>query len=215
VSVTATNTVGTSEAGTATVTTNPAVAPQAFSLTRVLPSHESITAEWTAAAPGNAASPITGYDLIATPPAGSPAGVGVVKASVTGLTGTVAGLRNGVDYTVTVVAKSGSATTTATKPATVINVVKPNDVVTVARAQYRADKREYRISGTAADVTQNTVTLRIGTSTTGTLIQTVTVAADGTWTVDVRNGPTLPTNNQFTVRSSSGAVLTAVMTRSR
>ena len=77
------------------------------------------------------------------------------------------------------------------------------------------DRNEYRISGTAADVTANSVTVRIGTSTTGALIQTVPVAADGTWSVDVRNGPTLPTNNQFTVRSTSGAVLTAVMTRSR
>ena len=33
----------------------------------------------------------------------------------------------------------------------------PNDVVTVTRAQYRADKREYRISGTAADTTANRV----------------------------------------------------------
>lgn len=215
VSVTATNAVGTSTAGTSTVTTNPAVAPSAFTLTRVLPGHESITAEWTAAAPGNPASAVTGYDLVATPVAGSPADAMAGTTTVTGLTGTVTGLRNGVSYTVTVVAKSGTATTTATKPASVTDVVAPNDVVTVTRAQYRADKREYRISGTAADVTANRVTLRVGTSPTGALIQTVAVAADGTWVVDVRNGPTLPSNNQFTVRSDSGAVLTTVMTRLR
>jgi hypothetical protein len=216
VSVTATNAVGTSAAGTSTVTTNPAVAPGAFALTRVVPSHESLSAEWTAAPPGNPASTVTGYDLVATPIAGSPAGAAVGKTSVTGLSGTVTGLRNDVTYAVTVVARSGSATTTATTPATVNNVVRPNDVVTVARAQYRSDRREYRISGTAADVTANRVHLRIGTSTTGTVIQlNVPVAADGTWSVDLRNGPVLPTNNQFTVRSDSRAVLTTVMTRSR
>ena len=134
VSVSATNAAGPSAAGTATVTTNPAVAPAAFNLTRVILGHESISAEWTAAAPGNAASLVTGYDLVATPAASSPVGVGVVKTTVNALTGTVTGLRNGISYTVTVVAKSGIATTTATEPATVNNVVKPNDVVTVDRA---------------------------------------------------------------------------------
>jgi hypothetical protein len=211
VSVTATNAVNTSPAGTATVTTNAAVAPGAFNLTRVIPGHESITAEWTAAAAGNAASPVSGYDLVATPATGA-----AITTTVTGLSGTVTGLTNGTDYTVTVVAKSGSATTTATKPTTVNNVVKPNDVVTVTRAQYRSDKREYRIQGTAADTTTNRVHLRLGTSTTGTVIQlNVPVAADGTWSVDLRNGPVLPTNSQFTVRSDSGGVLTTVMTRSR
>jgi hypothetical protein len=212
VSVTATNAAGSSEAGTGTVTTAAAVAPKAFTLTRVIAGHESATAEWTAAAPGNAASPVTGYDLVATPAAGNP-----VTTTVTGLTGTVTGLTNGTSYTVTVVAKSGSAETTSTKPANVNNVVKPNDVVTVTRAQYRADKREYRISGTAADTTANRVHLRLGNVIgSGTTIQlNVPVNADGTWSVDLRNGPTLPTNNVFNVKSDSGGGIVSVMTRVR
>jgi Fibronectin type III domain len=212
VSVTATNAAGSSEAGTGRVTTAAAVAPKAFNITRVIAGHESVTAEWAAAAPGNAASPVTGYDLVATSAAGE-----AKRTTVTGLTGTVTGLTNGTSYTVTVVAKSGSAETTSTKPANVNNVVKPNDVVTVTRAQYRADKREYRISGTAADTTANRVHLRIGNVVgSGTTIQlNVPVNADGTWSVDLRNGPTLPTNNTFNVKSDSGGGIVSVMTRVR
>jgi hypothetical protein len=211
VSVSAKNAAGTTPAAeTASVTTGAAVAPGDFTLTRVLPGHESVTAEWTAAAAGNTASPVTGYDLVATPAAGA-----AVTTTVTGLTGTVTGLTNGVDYTVTVVAKSGSAATTATKPASVTNVVKPNDVVTVSRAQYRSDKREYRIQGTAADTTDNRVTVALSS---GQLIaQNVAVAADGSWSIDLRNGP-IPsrTTITLTVTSSSGASLTNVaLTRSR
>lgn len=203
VSVTATNTLGTSTAGTSTVATNAAVAPKAFNLTRVLPGHESITAEWAAAAPGNAASTITGYELTATPAAGSPTGVTVVRTTVTGLTGTVTGLRNGVSYTVTVVAKSGIATTTATKPANVNNVVKPNDAVTVGRAEFRDDRNEYRISGTALDTTGNAVTVRL--STGQIVASNVAVGADGAFSISTRNGPQATATATLTITSLSGA----------
>jgi hypothetical protein len=209
VSVKATNVVGSSTvAGTATVTTNPAAAPGAFNLTRVLTGHQSITTEWTAAAAGNAASTVTGYDLVATPADGQAA----VTSSVTALTGTLTGLRNGIEYTVTVVAKSGSATTTATKPASVNNKVKPNDVATVGRAEFRADRNEYRITGTVQDTTLNTVTVRLSTGAgLGTLVQTnVPVGADGSWTVNLRNGPALPAGATLKVASTSGANLTGV-----
>ncbi|SDY00859.1 Fibronectin type III domain-containing protein [Geodermatophilus africanus] len=213
VSVTAANANGEGPASTATVSTLTAVAPAAFDLTRVIPGHESITAEWTAAAAGNAASPVSGYELVATPADGQAA----VTFAATGTAGTVSGLRNGVEYALTVVAKSGSATTTARVPATVDNTVTPTDVVTVTRAQYRADKREYRIQGTAQDTTANRVHLRLGdVAGSGTTIQlNVPVQADGTWAVDLRNGPALPTNNRFNVTSDSGASTVAVMTRSR
>jgi hypothetical protein len=213
VSVTAANANGEGPAATATVSTLTAVAPAAFTLTRVVPGHESITAEWTAAAAGNAASPVSGYDLVATPADGQDP----VTVAATGTTGTVSGLRNTVEYTLTVVAKSGTATTRGTVPATVDNTVTPTDVVTVTRAQYRADKREYRISGTAQDATANRVHVRLGdVAGSGTTIQlNVPVAADGTWSVDLRNGPVLPTNNRFNVTSDSGARTVAAMTRSR
>ena len=86
-------------------------------------------------------------------------------------------------------------------------------VVTVGRAQYRADRREYKVNGTAQDTTANRVHVR---TTTGLTIQlNVPVAADGTWSVDLRNGPVLPTDNRITVTSDSGASLTTTVTRSR
>jgi hypothetical protein len=213
VSVTASNASGAGPAATATVSTLRAVAPAPFTLTRVIPGHESIAAEWTAAAAGNAASPVSGYDLVATPADGR----APVTLAATGTAGTVSGLRNGVEYALTVVARSGTATTTSTVPATVDNTVTPTDVVTVTRAQYRADRREYKIQGTAQDTTANRVHLRLGdVAGSGATIQlNVPVAADGTWTVDLRNGPALPTNNRFNVTSDSGAKTVAVMTRSR
>ncbi|WP_139206893.1 fibronectin type III domain-containing protein [Geodermatophilus poikilotrophus] len=213
VSVTAANANGEGPAATATVSTLTAVAPAAFTLTRVVPGHESITAEWTAAAAGNAASPVSGYDLVATPADGQ----APVTVAATGTTGTVSGLRNTVEYTLTVVARSGTATTRGTVPATVDNTVTPTDVVTVTRAQYRADKREYRISGTAQDATVNRVHVRLGdVAGSGTTIQlNVPVAADGTWAVDLRNGPTLPTSNRINVTSDSGASTVTLMTRTR
>ena len=114
-------------------------------------------------------------------------------------------------------ALAGPAATPVSTPSTVatgvVATVKPNDVVTVSRAQYRADKREYKISGTAADTTLNRVHIR--TSTGVTIQLNVAVAADGTWSVDLRNGPLLPTDNRINVTSDSGANLTTAVTRSR
>ena len=207
--------------GTGETPTDPVVAaPTAPSLTRVLAGHESVTAEWTAAQPGNATSPVTGYEIVATPPAAADGTAGTpvtAQIAATATSGTVTGLTNGVDYTVQVFALAGEQRTGSTTAAGVNATVKANDVVTVSRAQYRADKREYRIQGTAGDTTGNRVHLRIGdVAGTGTVIQlNVPVAADGTWTVDLRNGPTLPTNNRFNVTSDSGASTVAAMTRSR
>jgi hypothetical protein len=209
VTVTAKNAAGSTAAtGTATVTTDAAVAPSAFNLTRVLPGHEQVAAEWTAAQPGNTASPVTGYELAATPTTGEK-----VTTTVTGTTGTLTGLRNGVEYTVTVVAKSGEAFTTGTVPSTVDNTVTPNDVVTVGRAQFRDDRNEYRVSGTAQDTTANTVTVKL--STGQTVASNVAVAADGAWSISTRNGPQATATATLTVTSSSGANLTGVQMERR
>jgi hypothetical protein len=85
--------------------------------------------------------------------------------------------------------------------------------VAVARADYRSDKREYRIQGTAQDVTANRVTVR--TSGGASIATNVPVAADGTWSVNLRNGPALPADNRIVVTSTSGASLTTAVTRSR
>ena len=217
VSVTANNAVGASAtAGTATVTTAAPVAPAAATVTRVLSGHESATLEWQAAQAGNAASPVTGYDIVATPaPRTTNAAARPVTASVGALTnGSISGLLNGVTYNLAVFAKTGDLRGPAGTFATSVPTsVVPKDVVTVSRAQYRADRREYKISGTAQDTTANRVHIR---TTTGLTIQlNVPVAADGTWSVDLRNGPVLPTDNRITVTSDSGASLTTTVTRSR
>jgi hypothetical protein len=128
--------------------------------------------------------------------------------------GTVTGLRNGVTYQLEVFARTGDlrgpvGTFAAGVPATVV----PNDQVTVSRAQYRDSKREYKVLGTAQDTTQNTVTVR--TSAGALLRAGVPVAADGSWSIDLRNGPALPADNRIVVTSSSGASLTTAVTRSR
>ncbi|RFU19446.1 hypothetical protein D0Z06_21500 [Geodermatophilus marinus] len=197
-----------------------AVAPSAFSMTRVLAGHESVTVEWTAAQPGSATSPVTGYEIVATGPApadGTAAPTVTAQVAATATSGTVPGLTNGTGYTVAVFALAGELRTGGTAANGVSAEVTPNDVVTITRAQYRADKREYRIQGTAADTTGNRVHLRVGTVPgSGSVIQlNVPVNADGTWSVDLRNGPVLPSDNRFTVVSDSGAGLVAAMTRSR
>lgn len=215
-SVTAANTAGASTAATAKATTPVMVAPGAATVTRVLSAHEAATLEWRAAAPGNEFSPVTGYDLVATPVAGTatPAPVKVTGSVGAVTNGTVTGLRNGVTYRLEVFAKTGDRRGPVGTFATgVPSTVVPNDQVTVSRAQYRDDRREYKVLGTAQDRTQNFVTVR---TSTGVLIQgSVPVAADGTWSVDVRNGPALPANNRIIVTTSSGAGLTTAVTRLR
>jgi hypothetical protein len=213
VSVTATNSAGAGPAGTATASTPATVAPGAARVTRTLPAHEGVTLEWQAAAPGNAFSPVTGYDLVATPTTGTVrTPVTVSVGAVTN--GTVAGLRNGTTYQLALFARTGdlrgaAGAFAAGVPATAV----PNDQVTVSRADYRDSKREYRINGSAQDTTANRVTVR--TSAGALIAANVAVAADGTWSVDVRNGPALPTNNRITVTSTSGGNLTTAVTRSR
>ena len=216
VSVTAGNTAGASAAGSATATTAATAAPGAATVTRVLSAHEAATLEWSAAAAGNAFSPVTGYDLVATPVAGTTTpGAKQVTLQVGAVnSGTVTGLLNKVTYRLEVFAESGDLRGAAAKFGTgVATTVVPNDQVTVARADYRTDKREYRIQGTAQDATANRVNVR--TSGGATIATNVAVAADGTWTVNLRNGPALPTDNRIVVTSTSGGSLTTAVTRSR
>jgi hypothetical protein len=203
------------DGGGGTPTDPPAgdVAPTSPTLTRVLAGSQSITAEWTAALPGNTGSPVTGYELTATPTTGDAVTVPVAAGTNTG---TIPGLTNGTAYTVSVQALGGGKSTAGTAATGVVATVTPGDVITVSRAQYRSDKREYRIQGTA---TSTRVHVRVGDVVgQGTTIQlNVPVAADGTWSVDVRNGPVLPTSSTRINITTDGnaASLVAPLTRSR
>lgn len=208
--VTAINDAGESPAATATATTLEVVAPAATTITRLAPAHESIAVEWRAAEPGNAASPVTGYDLVAK------VGGTTVKTVEVGTvtSGAITGLTNGTAYAVEVYAKSGSkrGPVSTLGQGITSSTVTPNDQVTVSRAEYKQRRNEYKISGSAQDTTANGVTAR---TTAGATIGSATVAADGSWVIDIRNGPSLPADNQVVVTSTSGGRVTAPITRSR
>ncbi|MGY1722972.1 fibronectin type III domain-containing protein [Blastococcus sp. SYSU DS0533] len=211
VSVTAVDSAGTRTTSTESVSvTTLSDAPSTTTVTRVVGGHERVTLEWLAATPGNPATPVTGYELAATPVnADGTLGTPVTATVGTVTTGTIPGLSNGTTYRLDVVALAGesrgpAATFADGHPGTVV----PNDVLTVGRAQFRDDRNEYRISGTAQDTTANTVTVRLST---GELVaQNVAVTADGAWSVSTRNGPQATAAATLTVTSSSGGSLTGV-----
>jgi hypothetical protein len=91
------------------------------------------------------------------------------------------------------------------------------DVLTVDSAQYRADKREWRISGTASISTVNQVSVYLQkTDGTRTLLGTSPVSAPiapatvGDWGIRVRGGSTSVAGDTLTVESSRGGELTGV-----
>ncbi|MGY1825867.1 fibronectin type III domain-containing protein [Blastococcus sp. SYSU DS0541] len=212
ITLTATNSIGTgAAAGPVQATTLSTAAPSSTTVSRVISGHERVTMEWLAATPGNSASPVTGYELSATPvdSTGTATGESVTASVGAVTTGTISGLTNGTTYRLDVVAVAGesrgpAATFADGHPGTVV----PNDVLTVGRAQFRDDRNEYRITGTAQDTTANTVTIRLST---GELVaQNVAVTDDGAWSVSTRNGPQATPGATLTVTSSSGGSLTGV-----
>jgi hypothetical protein len=201
----------------ASVTTPTAVAPGAARITRATSAHESIAVEWTAATPGNAASPVTAYDMVATPMGtnGQPSGAAVTASVGTVTTGTIPGLANGTPYRIEVFGKSGDLRgPVSSNGAGVTATVTPNDVVTVGRAEFRANRTEWRVQGTAQDATANSVTIYVWNpnGTRGTRVGTADVLADGSWTFNQRNVNVSPgSNNQIEIVSvSGGRVLTTI-----
>ncbi|MGY1638781.1 fibronectin type III domain-containing protein [Geodermatophilus sp. SYSU D00742] len=194
-------------------------APGNFAVTRVLAGPTSITTEWAAAQPANAAadSQITGYEVTAQPvdAAGVATGTAVTTTAPSTATSAVLNdLLNQTRYQVTVTAVTAAGNTAATAGTGVTSTVVTNDVVTVARAQYRADRNEYRVNGTAQDTrTTNRITLR---TSTGTQVATnIPVAADGTWTYSARTNIQLPAGATLTVTSTGGANLAGVTVERR
>jgi hypothetical protein len=88
-----------------------------------------------------------------------------------------------------------------------VQTVVPSDVLIVGRAEYRADRNEYRVNGTALDTTQNTVTIKTSAGATG---GTAPVGAHGAWTFSQRTNVPLPAGATLTITSSSGANLAGV-----
>jgi hypothetical protein len=93
--------------------------------------------------------------------------------------------------------------------ATVQITVNPPDTLTVTRAEFRADKAEWRVDGTATVLTNNVVTVHSGPTVDGPVIGTALVDAVGAWTFRERNSPS-PANTTISVESSAGGILEGV-----
>lgn len=174
-------------------------APSAPKIVRVTAGNGSATVEWQPATAGN--TPITGYVLTATSPAGSTV---EAKTDAAGRSAVLTGLTNNTTYALKLAATSAAGNSPAAT-----STVTPVDQLT-ATAQYRSDDNEWRIGGTASVTANNTIT---ATNANGVRIGTATVLADGSWTMRVRNSTTAATPT-ITVRSSAGGSITvSVSTR--
>lgn len=99
-----------------------------------------------------------------------------------------------------------------------VSITQTVDVLTVAQAQYRADKSEWRINGTASVTATNTVKayVRNADGTRGALIgeglvsAPVAPATTGDWQVRVKGGVNPGTNVQIIVESTRGGRLDGV-----
>ncbi|WP_323959236.1 hypothetical protein GC088_11945 [Arthrobacter sp. JZ12] len=174
-------------------------APTAPTVVRTTTGNGSVTVEWQ---PGVAANtPITGYVLTATPSTGTPV---EVKTEAAARTATASGLTNGTSYSLKLVATSaGGDSPGATFSAGASATVTPADQLT-GTAEFRSDRREWRLGGSASITANNTIT---ATNASGTTIGTATVAADGSWTIRTRNS-TVPFTSTIKLTSSAGGSAT-------
>jgi hypothetical protein len=169
------------------------------------------TAEVTWTAPTAGTSPITGYTITATGPAGSPA-VPAVNAISSATTATLTGLTNGTLYTVNVVANSAAGpsapgTTTVTPSAT--------EVLTAGAPVNKTG--DFRVKGTSnvpgggaasvslfrTDATGAQTGLALATST---LTPAVAPATGSTF--DLRSRTTIAAGTKLIIVSNTGGKLT-------
>ncbi|HET9861093.1 MAG TPA: hypothetical protein VFQ19_15030 [Nocardioidaceae bacterium] len=120
-------------------------------------------------------------------------------------------------FNLTVTGASADGITPGATATDSVTVTPKVDVLTVDSAQYRADKREWRISGTASISTVNQVSVYLQkTNGTRTLLGTSPVSAPiapatvGDWGIRVRGGATSVAGDTLTVESSRGGELTGV-----
>ncbi|GAA2172597.1 hypothetical protein GCM10009784_03640 [Arthrobacter parietis] len=176
-------------------------APAAPKVVRTTVGNGTATVEWQAAVAAN--TPITGYILTATPATGTPV---TVTTDAAARTAVLNGLTNGTAYSLKLVATSAAGNSApATFGAGASATVTPADQLT-ASAQFRSDRREWRITGTATITAGNTITAR-STNLARSVIGTATVAADGSWTIRTRNS-TAPATATITISSSAGGSIT-------
>lgn len=116
-----------------------------------------------------------------------------------------AGFTGSDSFTYTVDDDQGATSNVATVQVT----VNAPDTLTVTRAEFRADKNEWRVDGTATVITANVVTIYAGPTVGGPVIGTAMVDAVGAWTFRERNSPS-PASATISVESSAGGILEGV-----
>jgi len=84
------------------------------------------------------------------------------------------------------------------------------DVLTTTRVEFRTDKSEWRVEGTATVTTSNTVKIHLGNDLTGPLLGQASVDALGAWSLRLRSGPQPPASGTISLESTRGGVLLAV-----
>lgn len=207
--VTANSSAGNTAAAPVTFTAKAGalVAPSAPNVVRVTAGNGTATVEWQAATAAN--TPVTGYILTATPPTGTPV---TVTTDAAARSAVLNRLTNGTTYALKLVATSAAGNSApATFGTGASATVKPADQLT-ATAQFRSDRGEWRIGGTASVTTGNTITAR-STNAARTVIGTAVVAADGSWTIRTRNSPAATGTSTITITSSAGGSITVPVTR--
>jgi hypothetical protein len=151
--------------------------------------------------PGDAPNPAT-VTVVSPPSSGSavPQPDGTIRFTP-GASGTFT-------FQYTVQDNNGAPSNAAT---VTVNVVAP-DIITVAQAQFRTGKREWRIRGTnTIPGPGNTVTIHIGTTLSGPVLGTIAVDVTGAWDFRLRGSSLGPdSTNTVSVESTQGGQRLAV-----
>lgn len=111
-------------------------------------------------------------------------------------------------YTLTANGPGGSSTSTVT---VTVNPTS-SEIITVTKAEFRADKGEWRVQGNSSIAgTGGSVTIYIGPSITGSILGTAAVNSGGPWSFRDKNSTLIPDSTQtISVRSSQGGILEGV-----
>ena len=84
------------------------------------------------------------------------------------------------------------------------------DVLATSRVEFRTDKGEWRVEGTATVTNANVIKVHLGNDLTGTLLGQASVDALGEWSLRLANGPQPPASRTISLESTRGGVLLAV-----
>jgi hypothetical protein len=84
------------------------------------------------------------------------------------------------------------------------------EMLTATQVEFRTDKSEWRVEGTATVTTSNTVKIHLGNDLTGPLLGQASVDALGAWSLRLRSGPQPPASGTIRLESTRGGVLLAV-----